>query len=69
MTTARTTASVMAVRGRILCRYWMALPMLENTLLAFDPIIRTVPRAMTKITASITAYSAMSCPSSAAHNC
>jgi hypothetical protein len=40
--------------------YWMALPTLENTLLAFEPISRTVPTTITSITASITAYSAMS---------
>ena len=49
--------------------HWMALPILENTVLAFDPIIRTVPNAMTSTTASMTAYSAMSCPSSQGHNC
>jgi hypothetical protein len=40
--------------------YWMALPTLENTLLAFEPISRTVPTTITRITASITAYSAIS---------
>jgi hypothetical protein len=40
--------------------YWIALPTLENTELALVPINRTVPTTMTKITASITAYSAMS---------
>src|SRR3989442_26068 len=35
----------------------------ENTVLALDPISRIVPTTMTRITASITAYSAMSCPS------
>src|SRR5262249_36280056 len=42
----------------------MALPTEENTLLAFDPIKRIVPTTITRITASITAYSAMSCPCS-----
>src|SRR5579872_1184913 len=41
----------------------MELATEENTLLAFDPINRTVPTTMTRITASMTAYSAMSCPS------
>src|SRR5437870_12524039 len=35
----------------------------ENAVLALDPISRIVPTPMTRITASITAYSAMSCPS------
>jgi hypothetical protein len=45
---------------RLLDDYWMALPTLENTLLAFEPMSRTVPTTITRITASITAYSAMS---------
>src|SRR5579864_6089578 len=45
----------------------MALPTLENTLLAFEPISRIVPTTITRITASITAYSAMSWPSSLDH--
>src|SRR5579872_5626487 len=36
----------------------------ENTLFAFPPISRIVPTTMTRITASMTAYSAMSWPSS-----
>ncbi|SPF49732.1 hypothetical protein SBA1_940011 [Candidatus Sulfotelmatobacter kueseliae] len=44
--------------------YWIALATLENALLAFDPIKRTVPTTRTRMTASITAYSAMSCPAS-----
>jgi hypothetical protein len=40
----------------------MELPTWENTLLAFDPISRTVPTTITSITASITAYSAISWP-------
>src|SRR5271170_7787695 len=40
----------------------MALATFEKTLLAFDPINRTVPITITRITANITAYSAMSCP-------
>src|ERR1700689_1226101 len=44
--------------------YWSELATLENAVLAFDPIRRTVPTTRTRITASITAYSAMSWPSS-----
>jgi len=44
--------------------YWMELAAFENTLFAFDPIRRTVPTTRTRITANITAYSAMSCPAS-----
>ena len=36
-------------------------------MLALPPIKRTVPMTSTKITASITAYSAMSCPCSSDH--
>ena len=46
----------------------MELPTLENTLLEFDPIKRMVPITMIRTTASITAYSAISCPSSCDHN-
>jgi len=42
--------------------YWMELATLEKTLLAFEPITRNVPTTITRITANITAYSAMSCP-------
>src|SRR5271156_3375752 len=45
-------------------RYWIELAVLENTLLGFDPIRRIVPTTRTRITASITAYSAISCPAS-----
>jgi len=38
----------------------MVLATVENTLFAFPPIRRTVPITITRITASITAYSAMS---------
>lgn len=41
----------------------MVLPTLENTLPALEPIKRTVPTTMTRMTASIMEYSAMSCPS------
>src|SRR3981189_1373503 len=40
----------------------MELATLEKALLAFDPIKRIVPTTRTRITASITAYSAISCP-------
>src|ERR1700694_4058689 len=42
----------------------MELATLENTLLAFPPMRRTVPITNTRMTASMTAYSAMSCPCS-----
>jgi len=40
--------------------YWMALLTCEKTLLAFDPIRRTVPTTITRTTASMTEYSAIS---------
>lgn len=48
--------------------YWIELATLEKVLFALDPISRTVPTTITRMTASITAYSAMSCPSSSCHN-
>ena len=42
--------------------YWIVLATEENALLALLPTRRIVPTTSTKITASITAYSAMSCP-------
>jgi hypothetical protein len=42
----------------------MELATVENTLFELDPIKRIVPTTITRITASITAYSAMSCPCS-----
>jgi hypothetical protein len=42
----------------------MLLATLENTLLALPPTKRIVPITRTRMTASITAYSAISCPSS-----
>ena len=52
-------------RGLARCNaYWIALATLEKALLAFDPTSRIVPTTRTRITASMTAYSAMSCPSS-----
>ena len=38
------------------------LAVAENTLFALPPINRSVPTTITKMTASITAYSAISCP-------
>jgi len=46
------------------CCYWIALAVDENTVLAFEPIKRIVPTTMTRITANITAYSAISWASS-----
>jgi len=48
--------------------YWSELATLENAVLAFDPIKRTVPTTKTRMTANITAYSAMSCPASSDHS-
>ena len=45
-----------------------ALATFENVLLAFEPISLTVPITIIKITASMTAYSAMSCPRSSLQN-
>jgi hypothetical protein len=42
--------------------YWMELATEEKALLAFEPMSRTVPTTSTRMTASITAYSAISCP-------
>lgn len=42
--------------------YWIELAASENTLFALLPIMRMVPTTMTRMTASMTAYSAMSCP-------
>jgi hypothetical protein len=53
-----------ADRGRT---YWIELLTEEKTLLAPDPINRIVPTTTARITASITAYSATSWPSSS-HN-
>jgi len=44
--------------------YLIELAAAEKTLLAFEPMSRIVPTTITRITASMTAYSAMSCPSS-----
>jgi hypothetical protein len=40
--------------------YWIELATFENTLFALEPTRRTVPTTITRITANITAYSAMS---------
>ena len=42
--------------------YCIELAACEKTVFAFEPISRMVPTTMTRITASITAYSAMSWP-------
>src|SRR5258708_23175050 len=47
--------------------YLIELATEENTLLALEPMRRMVPTTITRITASITAYSAMSCPCSSRH--
>ena len=47
--------------------YLIELATDENTLLALEPTNRIVPTTMTRITANITAYSAMSWPSSSRH--
>ena len=49
-------------------RYWTELATEENTLLALEPISRMVPTTITRMTASITAYSAMSWPNLRATN-
>src|SRR5690349_1949825 len=54
--------SVERVRSPRASNHWIELAALENTLLAFEPTRRIVPTTITKITASITAYSAISCP-------
>jgi hypothetical protein len=40
--------------------YWTELATCENTMFEFDPISRIVPTTMMRMTATITAYSAMS---------
>src|SRR6266581_3624847 len=47
--------------------YWRVLETEEKALLALLPTRRIVPTTSTRITASITAYSAMSCPLSSLH--
>src|SRR5579863_3973691 len=53
-------------RSRIYCEIELATD--EKTLLAFAPIRRMVPTTITNTTASITAYSATSCPLSSDHS-
>src|SRR5581483_6288940 len=48
--------------------YCTELATLEKTLFAFDPMSRIVPTTITRITANITAYSAISCPSCSDHS-
>jgi hypothetical protein len=55
--------------GKTFSRYCpIELAVAENTLFALPPINRSVPTTITKMTASITAYSAISCPSSCDHS-
>src|SRR5712692_5962116 len=61
----------LAPRGVVCPRrgsHWIELAAAEKTLLAIAPMSRSVPTTITRITASITAYSAMSCPSSSTQN-
>jgi hypothetical protein len=54
-----------SVNWEVFSRYCpIELAVAENTLFALPPINRSVPTTITKMTASITAYSAISCPSS-----
>lgn len=46
----------------------MELATFENTLFALEPIKRMVPTTITRMTANMTAYSAISCPSSPPHS-
>jgi hypothetical protein len=48
--------------------YCIELFTLEKTLLELDPTKRIVPTTITRMTANITAYSAMSCPASSFHS-
>jgi len=49
-------------------RYCTELATCEKTVLALEPINRIVPTTITRITASMTAYSAMSCAWSSDHS-
>jgi len=49
--------------------YCIELAAAEKAVLEFDPMSRTVPTTRTRITARITAYSAMSWPSSSVQRC
>src|SRR5437868_12472111 len=44
------------------CPYWSELATFEKTVFALVPMSLIVPTTITRITASMTAYSAMSCP-------
>jgi len=57
-------AKEIALRFYGFCSQPMELATCENTVLELDPISRRVPTTIIRITATITAYSAMSCPSS-----
>jgi hypothetical protein len=52
----------------LLSDYWIELATEENIVLALVPMSLIVPTTITRITASITAYSAISWPSSSRHN-
>jgi hypothetical protein len=52
----------------MLCRYCRELATDEKMLLAWEPMSCTVPTTITRITASMTAYSAISCPFSSDHS-
>src|SRR5205807_2593969 len=54
--------------GEVSNSYWIELATLENTVFDLVPTSRMVPTTSTRITANITAYSAMSCPSSSFHS-
>lgn len=58
------TRKRVSFRDRRLLYPPIALAVSEKTLLACVPTNRMVPTTMTRMTANITAYSAMSCPSS-----
>jgi hypothetical protein len=66
--TSQHTLDEVASKRRNFAYYWSELATLENAVLAFDPIKRTVPTTKTRMTANITAYSAMSCPASSDHS-
>ncbi len=61
-TPAESQKATRLVSRQLTLLYWSELATVEKALLAFEPISRMVPMTTTKMTASITAYSAMSCP-------
>lgn len=70
MVVSEQTAASVGVLERIRRRsYWIELPTCEKTVLALEPIKRIVPTTITKITAAMTAYSAMSWPLSSFSKC